>query len=168
VFFLLRASQLGLSGAQVALLWSLVSALSTLLSVPLSAWSDRVGRVPLLAAGWSLFGLLCLAFGAAAGSAVVWPLAAALGVYLAATEGAERALVGDVVGPARRGSAYGWYHLVRGGMLLPSAAWIGAAWQVLGARWALWAAGACALLASALLLAWVRPSADAASEQGAQ
>jgi MFS family permease len=169
VFFLLRASQLGLSGAQVALLWSLVSALSTLLSVPLSAWSDRVGRVPLLAAGWSLFGLLCLGFGAAAGAAVVWPLAAALGVYLAATEGAERALVGDVVAPAQRGAAYGWYHLVRGGMLLPSAAWIGAAWQALGARWALWAAGACALLAAALLLAWVRPSADAAaSEQGAQ
>ncbi|HEX4585966.1 MAG TPA: MFS transporter [Burkholderiaceae bacterium] len=168
VFFLLRASQLGLSGTSVALLWSLVSTLSTLLSVPLSAWSDRVGRMPLLLGGWCLFGLLCIALGTATGTAIVWPLAAALGVYLAATEGVERALVGDAVEPAQRGSAYGWYHLVRGGMLLPSAAWIGATWELLDARWAFFGAGACALLASVLLLVWARPALPAASEQSAQ
>jgi MFS family permease len=168
VFFLLRASQLGMSSARVALLWALVSALSTMLSVPLSAWSDRIGRLPLLLAGWSLFALLCFGFGAATGPLIVWPLAAALGVYLAATEGVERALVGDAVEPSQRGSAYGWYHLVRGGMLLPSAAWIGALWQALDARWAFYAAGGCALLGSVLLLVWVRPSVPAASEQGAQ
>jgi MFS family permease len=168
VFFLLRASQLGLSGTSVALLWSLVSTLSTLLSVPLSAWSDRVGRMPLLLGGWCLFGLLCIVLGTATGTAIVWPLAAALGVYLAATEGVERALVGDAVEPAQRGSAYGWYHLVRGGMLLPSAAWIGATWELLDARWAFFGAGACALLASVLLLVWARPALPAASEQSAQ
>jgi MFS family permease len=168
VFFLLRASQLGMSSARVALLWALVSALSTMLSVPLSAWSDRIGRLPLLLAGWSLFALLCFGFGAATGPLIVWPLAAALGVYLAATEGVERALVGDAVEPSQRGSAYGWYHLVRGGMLLPSAAWIGALWQALDARWAFYAAGGCALLASVVLLVWVRPSVPATSEQGAQ
>jgi MFS family permease len=168
VFFLLRASQLGMSSTRVALLWALVSALSTMLSVPLSAWSDRIGRLPLLLAGWSLFALLCFGFGGATGPLIVWPLAAALGVYLAATEGVERALVGDAVEPAQRGAAYGWYHLVRGGMLLPSAAWIGALWQAFDARWAFYAAGGCALLASVLLLLWVRPSVPTASEQGAQ
>jgi MFS family permease len=169
VFFLLRASQLGMSGPRVALLWALVSSLSTMLSLPLSAWSDRIGRLPLLLGGWSLFGLLCFGFACATGPLIVWPLAAALGVYLAATEGVERALVGDAVGPAQRGSAYGWYHLVRGGMLLPSAAWIGAVWQAFDARWAFYGAGACTLLAGLLLLVWVRPSVPAApSEQGAQ
>jgi len=168
VFFLLRASQLGLSPARVALLWSMVSALSALLSVPLSAWSDRVGRMPLLTGGWGLFALLCFGFGAAGDGAIVWALGAALGVYLAATEGTERALVGDVVAGGQRGSAYGWYHLVRGAMLLPSAAWIGAAWQSLDARWAFFGAGACALLASVLLLVWVRPALPALSEQRAQ
>jgi MFS family permease len=167
-FILLRASQLGMAGAWVALLWALVSALSTMLSVPLSAWSDRIGRLPVLVAGWSLFGLLCFGFGAATGTLVLWPLAAALGVYLAATEGVERALVGDAVESAQRGSAYGWYHLVRGGMLLPAAAWIGAIWQALDAQWAFFAAGTFALLASVLLLLWVRPSVPAGSEQGAQ
>jgi MFS family permease len=168
VFFLLRASQLGMSGARVALLWALVSGMSTMLSVPLSAWSDRIGRLPLLLAGWSVFALLCFGFGGATSSTIVWPLAAALGVYLAATEGVERALVGDAVASAQRGSAYGWYHLVRGGMLLPSAAWIGAIWQTLDARWAFFGAGACTLLATVLLLVWVRPPAPAHSKQGAQ
>jgi MFS family permease len=163
VFFLLRASQAGLSGPRVALLWALISATTTLLMVPLSAWSDRIGRLPLLVAGWGLFGLLCAGFGAADSATLIWPLGIALGLYLAATEGVERALVGDVVAPEQRGSAYGWYHLVRGGMLLPSAAWIGALWQARGARWALFAAGGCVLLAAAVLLIWVRPKAAAAA-----
>ncbi len=161
VFFLLRASQLGLSSPRVALLWALISATTTLLSVPLSAWSDRIGRLPLLVAGWSLFGVLCGGFAVARTAALVWPLGVVLGLYLAATEGVERALVGDVVVPEQRGSAYGWYHLVRGGMLLPSAAWIGALWQGRGAPWALFAAGGCVLLATALLLIWVRPKVAA-------
>jgi MFS family permease len=168
VFFLLRASQLGLSGAQVALLWALVSACSSVLSVPLSAWSDRIGRLPVLVGGWSLFALVCLGLGAATAPPVVWLLAVAQGAYLAATEGVERALVGDAVAPAQRGSAYGWYHLVRGGMLLPAAAWIGAVWEAFDARWAFFGAAACTLLAVALLLGWVRPRGPAPLEQGAQ
>lgn len=167
VFFLLRASQLGLSGARVALLWALVSALSTLLSVPLSGWSDRIGRLPLLVAGWSLFTLMCVGFAGATGAQMMWPLAIALGIYLAATEGVERALVSDAVAASQRGSAYGWYHLVRGGMLLPAAAWIGALWQVFGAPWAFLGAAACTLLATVLLLLWVRPAVPA-SQQAAQ
>jgi bacteriorhodopsin len=53
-------------------------------------------------------------------------------------------------------------------MLLPSAAWIGATWELLDARWAFFGAGACALLASVLLLVWARPALPAASEQSAQ
>jgi bacteriorhodopsin len=53
-------------------------------------------------------------------------------------------------------------------MLLPSAAWIGAAWQAFDVRWAFFGSGACVLLASVLLLVWVRPSVPTTLEQGAQ
>jgi len=164
VFFLLRASELGLSGARVALLWALVSACSTLLSVPLSGWSDRIGRLPLLVAGWSLFTLMCVGFAGATGAQAMWPLAIALGIYLAATEGVERALVSDAVAASQRGSAYGWYHLVRGGMLLPAAVWIGTLWQIFGAPWAFLGAAACTLLATVLLALWVRPAVPASQQ----
>ncbi|HYM27279.1 MAG TPA: MFS transporter, partial [Steroidobacteraceae bacterium] len=159
VFFLLRASEVGLAPAQVALLWAMVSAIASGLSVPLSGWSDRVGRVPLLAAGWTLMSALSIAFAAASAPWAAWALGAVLGVHLAATDGVERALVGDVTAPAQRGTAYGWYHLVRGGMLLPAAAWIGALWRLAGAGWALSCAGLCTLAAAALLWFWVRPAA---------
>jgi len=158
VFFLLRASQIGLSPARVALLWSLVSALAALLSVPLSGWSDRIGRLPLLTGGWGLMGALSLGFAMATAPSTVWLLGVALGVHLAATDGVERALIGDVAAADQRGSAYGWYHLVRGGMLLPAAAWIGALWTATNARWAFFSAGACAFAAAALLRCWARPS----------
>ncbi len=60
-FILLRATDIGLPPTQVALLWAVVAATSTLLAVPLSAWSDRIGRIPLLIAGWSVHALLFVA-----------------------------------------------------------------------------------------------------------
>ena len=55
---LLRAREAGLPDAQVPLLWALVSAVAMLLSTPLSALSDRVGRQRLIVGGWAVYGLL--------------------------------------------------------------------------------------------------------------
>ncbi len=96
-FILLRATELGMAPTRVALLWAVVAATSTLLSVPLSAWSDRIGRVPLLIGGWSVHALLFVALALVGEATLLWPIAVLLGLYMAATEGAERALIADLV-----------------------------------------------------------------------
>jgi MFS family permease len=83
-FILLRATELGMAATQVALLWAVVSATSTLLAVPLSAWSDRIGRVPLLVGGWSLHALLFVALALVSAPALLWGIAVLLGIYMAA------------------------------------------------------------------------------------
>ncbi|WP_442775105.1 MFS transporter [Sphaerotilus montanus] len=95
MFLLLRARELGLPQAQVPLLWAGVSAVAMVLSTPLSALSDRFGRMRLLLGGYLAYAAVYAALGrlthAGPGLFVVF---AAYGVFLAATEGVEKALVG--------------------------------------------------------------------------
>jgi MFS family permease len=157
-FILLRAAELGLPPAQVALLWALVAGSSTVLAVPLSSWSDRIGRLPLLLAGWSLYALLGLLLGSIAAAAALWPLAVLMGVYMAATEGSERALIADLVPVERLGTAYGWYYLTKGLLLLPASAIFGLIWHSFGAS-AAYGLGSLLAAAAALMLALlVRPA----------
>ncbi len=156
-FVLLRAAEVGMPPAQVALLWAVVSATSTLLAVPLSAWTDRIGRRPLLVGGWILYAATFAGFGLAQAPASLWLLAIALGAYLGATEGAERALVADLVPRAQLGTAYGWYHLTKGLLLLPASAVFGVLWHLAGAP-AAFALGALLAVAAALLLLRALPA----------
>ncbi len=157
MFLLLRARELGLPAAQVPLLWALVSAIAMLLSTPLSALSDRLGRWRLIVGGWTVYGAFYLLLGLIGGAQwLLWPLFAFYGVFLAATEGAEKALVADLAPRALLGTAYGWFNLTTGLMLLPASFLFGLLWQQLGPLFAFGFSAACALGAVLLLQFWVR------------
>jgi MFS family permease len=163
-FLLLRGSDLGLSPAQVALWWALASGTATLLLAPLSSWSDRVGRLRLIAVGWTLYVALYLALALTTSVLLYWALAIVLGLFMASTEGAERALIADLVPARQLGSAYGWFYLVNGVALFPASALFGTLWQGASARLAfafgaLCAAAALALLRLTLGALWPRRSA---------
>jgi MFS family permease len=156
LFLLLRASELGTSDANVALYWALASGVAVVFGIPAARLSDRIPRQHLLVAGWLLYAALYLGFGLsdAAGS-LPW-LFAGFGLYLALTEGAEKALVADLAGAAR-GTAYGWFHLISGLTLLPASLLMGALWEALGALPAFGVAATLAL-GAALALPWALTS----------
>jgi MFS family permease len=160
-FILLRAAELGLPPAQVALLWAAVATTSTLLAVPLSALSDRVGRVPLPASGWMLHALLFVALAWIVSPGMLWAIALLMGLYMAATEGAERALVADLVTRDSLGSAYGWYYLTKGLLLLPASAVFGWIWTSKSASAAFLTAACLVAAATVLLALWVWPAVRA-------
>jgi MFS family permease len=158
MFLLLRAKELGLPEAEVPLAWAMVSAIAMLFSTPLSALSDRFGRVRLIVGGWLAYGLFYL------GLAMLQPdmplmlfgLFAFYGLFAAATEGVEKALVADLAPPSCIGTAFGWFNLLSGAMLLPASVVFGWIYQQVGAPAAFGFSAACALLANVLLLLWVR------------
>src|SRR5262249_9272132 len=130
MFLLLRAKALGMPDAEIPLIWALVSLVATIFSTPLSALSDRIGRARLIIAGWCMYALCYLALGINGKSLMLlWPLFAFYGLFLAATEGAERALVADMVPRDHAGTAYGWFNLVTGLTLLPASFLFGLLWQ---------------------------------------
>lgn len=157
MFLLLRARELGLPEYQVSLLWGATSLVAMLFSTPLSGLSDRVGRVPVIFAGWIVYAVFYLCIGLnGAGLSLLWPLFALYGLFLAATEGAEKALVADIAPPALLGTAYGWFNLTTGIMLLPASMVFGMLWQYASPEVAFGFAAACALAAALLLKFWVR------------
>ncbi|MBS0584520.1 MAG: MFS transporter [Proteobacteria bacterium] len=156
MFLLLRAKDLGLGETQVPMIWALVSLVAALLSTPLSGLSDRFDRRKLIVAGWTIYAALYMAFGLMpAMTWLLWPMFAAYGVFLAATEGAEKALVADMVPRAQAGTAFGWYNLVVGLALLPASLLFGWLWSEASPPIAFAFGSACALAAALLLRFWV-------------
>jgi len=156
MFLLLRAKELGLPDYQVPLLWALVSGVAMVFSTPLSALSDRIGRVRLILAGWAVYGLFYFLLGINGFHALLlWPLFAFYGLFLAATEGAEKALVADLAPRDKLGTAYGWFNLTAGVMLLPASLMFGWLWQSVAVEAAFAFSAGCALAAALLLKFWV-------------
>lgn len=157
MFLLLRAAEIGVPAAQIPLLWALQSVVAMLLTAPLTRLSDRLPRRWLIAGGWLLYGAVFGVLGARADSLMAIGLLLLLyGVVLAATEGVEKALVADLVPTERLGTAFGWFHLVTGLMLIPASIGFGSLWEVAGASLAFAVTGLLAVAAALALLLSVR------------
>ena len=153
-FLLLRANQLGVPVALAPILWAVLHVVKTASNVPGGALSDRIGRKPTLAAGWLWYAIVYFAFSRASATWHAWALFAVYGLYFGLTEGAERALVSDIVPARHRGAAYGWYYLAIGIGAFP-ASWIfGKLWDARGSSYA-FVFGASLALAAALAIAFV-------------
>jgi MFS family permease len=127
-FLLLRASMLGVTIAAIPILWAAFSFVKSAFSTPGGTLSDRIGRRPVIVAGWMVFAMVYLLFGRATSAWQAWALFMAYGVSLGLTEGVERALVADFVPEVRRGAAYGWYNFVIGIGALPASVVFGIVW----------------------------------------
>ena len=161
MFLLLRAQELGLGAARITLLWAVFSAVAALCSAPLSAWSDRIGRTRLIVAGWAGQAAMYAVLGWLGFDANwLWLIFAGYGFVTAMIEGSERALVADMVPAARAGTAFGWYYLVTGLLLLPASVVFGSLWQDVSPAAAFGLSAACAI-GAILLLATNRKEAAA-------
>ncbi|MEO6331191.1 MAG: MFS transporter, partial [Gemmatimonadaceae bacterium] len=158
-FLLLRATDLGVPVSWIPLLWAYLHVVKSATATIGGSLSDRFGRRPLLVSGWLLYAAVYVAFAFATEAWHVWALLAAYGLFYSLTEGAERALVADLVPAADRGAAFGWFHLAIGLGALPASVLFGVLWDRFGADTA-FVAGAGFALAATLLLLLVSPLAQ--------
>jgi MFS family permease len=159
-FLILRANQLGVSVALVPILWAALHVVKSAASVPGGALSDRFGRKPLILAGWAVYAAVYIGFGRATETWHAWALFLAYGTFFGLTEGTQAALIADLVGQARRGTAYGWYYLAVGIGALPASVLFGLIWDRVSPR-AAFDVGAGLAFAAALVLLAVRPQGPA-------
>ena len=157
-FLLLRATELGIGTALLPVLWAMLHLVKAVSSTPGGIVSDRLGRKPVIVAGWMVYAVVYLLFGHASDAWHVWVLFAIYGVYFGLTEGVERALVADLVPAVRRGAAFGWYNLAIGLGALPASVIFGAIYDRYGAVTA-FTVGAAAAFAASIGLWIVVPSA---------
>ena len=151
-FILLKAKDIGLSTSAVILLYVLYNVVYSAGSLPLGGLSDRIGQYPLVIAGYVVFAAVYVGLAAAGSGWALAGLFAAYGLYIAATEGTSKALIGRAIPTGERASALGLYYTATGLATFAASTIGGLLWTAWG-PWATFAYGAAvALVAAALML----------------
>jgi MFS family permease len=156
-FLILRAMDSGVSVAVVPLLWAAHHGMKVLSSLFGGDLSDRLGRKRLIVSGWILYAAVYAGFAFATQQASLWVLFLVYGIYFGLAEGAEKALVADLVRPAQRGTAYGLYNLAFGVTVFPASLLMGMIWDWKGPAVAFLVSAVMGATAAMLLLMLVRP-----------
>jgi MFS family permease len=159
-FLLLRARTAGVSVAAIPLIWAMLHVSKVLSSLLGGDLSDRLGRRRLIVSGWIVYAAVYAGFAFVSNETSAAILFLIYGVYFGLAEGAEKALVADLVRPEQRGTAYGLYNLAFGITVLPASLLMGALWSWRGPATAFLVSAAIGATAALLLLALVKPAAS--------
>jgi MFS family permease len=161
-FLLLRAREAGISTGTIPLLWAALHATKVVSSLVGGDLSDRVGRKQLIVSGWLFYAAVYAGFAFVSGPAGAWALFLVYGIYFGLVEGAEKALVADLVRPEQRGTAYGLYNLAFSVTVWPASILMGLLWNWRGATFAFLTSAVIGATAAVLLAATIKPRHDAA------
>lgn len=156
-FLILRARDSGVSILLIPLLWAAHHGMKVLSSLYGGDLSDRLGRKRLIVSGWVLYAAVYAGFAFVTQEISVWILFLIYGIYFGLAEGAEKALVADLVRPEQRGTAYGLYNLAFGITVFPASLLMGMIWDWKGPTTAFLISAVMGATAAALLLLLVKP-----------
>ncbi len=155
-FLVLRAQNVGVPIALAPLIMMAMSAVYAVVSGPVGALSDRVGRYVLLGGGLVLLIGADLVLALWASTAGAFGGAALWGLHMGLTQGLLAALVADTAPVHLRGTAFGVFNLIGGVVTLAASLVAGVLWQVFGPQATFLAGAAFASVALAGLIAYQR------------
>jgi MFS family permease len=159
-FLILRSQEMGISPAQVLLVYATFNIVEAAVSYRAGALSDRIGRKPIVAAGYGIFALVYLGFAMCDGAAAAWILFGVYGLYNALTQGVQRALASDFAHPHRRALELGAFHMVVGLAALPASLLAGVLYTHVSSSAPFLLGASTALAAAILILRLPRHGAD--------
>lgn len=151
-FLILRAQNVGMSPALIPLAYFAFNVTYTIFSMPAGILSDRIGRRPVLVAGYLVFALIYFGFAMVQRSTWIWGLFIVYGLYYSATEGIQRAYIADLVPEGQRGTAMGTFNACTGLAALPASVISGYLWELIGPVAAFGFSSLLAVLAAILML----------------
>ncbi len=128
-FLLLRALNIGLDDSMSILFYVLFYMVYTVCTIPSGVLSDKIGRKPVLTAGYILFA--ATAAGLALTSNVTWLLVlfVVYGIFYAMIDGVQRAFVVDLAPAHLKATALGTFHTAIGLVALPGGYIAGLLWD---------------------------------------
>ena len=151
-FLLLRAGEAGIPTPLLPILWMFLHFSKVVSSLIGGSLSDKFGRKKLIFSGWILYALVYAGFAFISEAWQAWALFLIYGVYFGLTEGAEKALVADLVPPEKRGTAFGFYNLAFGITVFPASLLLGGIWSWFGASYAFLFSAFLSIIAAFFLL----------------
>ncbi len=131
-FFLLRVTALTNDLAIPILFYLIFNIMYATVALLAGSLSDRVGRKPVIAAGYLLFAMLCTTIIFINDLILMAGMFVIYGIVFGLVEGTQRAFVSDLASGELKGTALGTYHAFVGLVHLPSSAIAGILWDVYG------------------------------------
>lgn len=155
-FFIVRANELGVSAENILLLYIIYNVVYAASSLPTGMLSDRIGRKPVIAGAFALYGLICVGFALASSFEHLAVLFAVYGVFVTADESVNKAYIADMAGEEQRGMALGAYNTAIGIAYLPASIAVGTLWTTVGASTAFGASAAVAIASATAFYVYCR------------
>ncbi|MCE5324120.1 MFS transporter [bacterium] len=158
-FLVLRARSAPINMGFLEFLWVYVvfNAVSALVSLRSGIISDKIGRRPVIIAGWLVFSIVYAAMARINTTMGVWIWFTIYGIYYGMTEGILRAYAIDLAPANLRGTAVGAYYTFTGVALLPASIIAGFLWDKIGPSAPFYYGAATSLIATVMLALFVKP-----------
>ena len=128
-FLLLRAVDIGLADDMAILLYVLLYIVYTVCAIPSGTLSDKIGRKPVLSAGYVLFGITSLGLVFTSNIYSILLSFVIYGIFYAMIDGAQRAFVVDLAPEHLKATALGTFHAAIGLVALPGGYIAGLLWD---------------------------------------
>ena len=128
-FLLLKAKNIGLADNMAIFLYVIFYIVYSICAVPLGIVSDKIGRKPVLMAGYVLFGITSLGLLVASGFYGISLFFIIYGISYAMIDGTQRAFVVDLAPQHLKGTALGIFHTAIGLVALPGGYIAGLLWD---------------------------------------
>ncbi|HNY91865.1 MAG TPA: MFS transporter, partial [bacterium] len=138
------------------LVYLVTSIVSVALAIPLGSLSDRIGKEKILIAGFLIYALVYFGFGITRSVSAIIGLFALYGLYSAATDGIQKALVSDIIDKNKQGTGLGLYNALIGFTLLPASLIAGALYDRVNSSIPFYFGAVMALLAAVLMFFFCR------------
>jgi MFS family permease len=155
-FLVLRAAESGLTATTVPLVLVGLHLAFGLASYPAGAWSDRIGRRPVLVTGVIVLLAAHLALATGRTPAHLWTGVTLWGLHMGLTQGVLASLLSDAAPAHMRGSAFGIASVLTGLVLLVGNTMAGLLWHWHGAEAVFFVSATIAAAVAAAML-WWRP-----------
>jgi len=140
----------------LVLFWITLHISKILWSLPGGILSDKIGRRITIICGWGIYILVYTLMPFVNHLSVASLILILYGFYYGMTEGAERAMISDLVPSEKRGKAYGLYHGATGLAAFPASLLFGLFWAMLGPVFAFLVGAGLALSALLILAIFVK------------
>ena len=129
VFLILRAQDVGIQAAVIPLVYLAFNVVYSLGALPAGLLSDRIGPKPIIFLSFILFGFIYLGFALAGRPAHIWLLFIFYGIFMAMTEGVQKAFLATLIPQEFKATGFGLYNTLVGLAVLPASLIGGFLWD---------------------------------------
>jgi MFS family permease len=132
VFLILRAQNVGVPVAVIPLVYLTYNVIYSLGALPAGILSDRIGPKPIIFLAFIFFGFIYLGFAKASQPSHIWWLFIFYGIFMAMTEGVQKAFLTTLIPKEFKATGFGLYNTLIGLAVLPASLIAGILWDRLG------------------------------------